>query len=434
MLYTERMHRRKAIAMFMLPMAVPVLGSMATVGVADLWRQLSRYSKDPERAAADEDFWREIQRAFTQDPSILNLNNAGVSPSPRVVQEAMARDLARANSMPPPVVLWREVPARREALRKRLAATWGVDAEEVAITRNTTESLHICQHGFDFQPGDEVLTSNQDYPRMLNAFKQRERRHGVRLVEVSLPVPMDDPQEVVRRFEAAITERTRMILCSHMVNLTGQILPVKDLCALGRARGIPVIVDGAHALAHFEFHISELGCTAYGTSLHKWLFAPHGTGLLYVERASIEKLWPLFAENPGQEKDIRKFEEVGTHPAANFLAIDEAITLHELIGAGRKQARLVFLRDRWMDALEQNPRVRFNTNRAHACGIANFSIEGIEPLALASWLWNKHRVLVVAIEHAEFRGTRVSPSVYTTVEEVDRFVELVEYAMAHGLG
>lgn len=388
----------------------------------------------PEALAGDEDFWFEVQQAFTQDRSIINLNNGGVSPAPKIVQNSMARHLARANSVPPPIALWREAPAQQEAVRTSLARVWGVDAEELAITRNTTESLHICEHGIDLSEGDEVIASDQDYPRMLNALRQRERRQGIKLVQVSLPVPMDDRAEVVRRYEAAITPRTKAILCCHMINLTGQVLPVRELCALGEARGIPVFVDGAHALAHVDFKLPDLGCSYYGTSLHKWLFAPHGTGLLYVRRNAIEGLWPLFAENPGQQNNIRKFEEIGTHPAANILAIAEALAFHEAIGGKRKQARLEYLRDRWMNALRAHDRVRFNTNTRFAGGIANIAIDGLEPAKLAGWLWRKHRVLVVGITHKACPGLRVSPSVYTTPGEIDRFVELIEHAMVHGLG
>ncbi len=431
------MHRRQALAVIVSPVAAGAAASLLpvrTASAAELASRLSGATGEPSAIARDEDYWAEVQRAFTQNRGLINLNNGGVSPAPLVVQDAMARHLSRANSVPPPIALWREAPAQREAIRAGLARAWGVDAEELAITRNTTESLHICQHGFDLSQGDEVLTSDQDYPRMINAFHQRERRAGIKLVQVSLPVLMNDPAEVVRRFESAITTRTRMILCAHMVNLTGQVLPVKELCALGEARGIPVIVDGAHAFAHMDYRLPDLGCRYYGTSLHKWLFAPHGTGLLYVRRDSIESLWPLFAENPGQENDIRKFEEIGTHPAANFLAIAEALAFHEAIGQARKLARLRFLRDRWMHALAAHDRVRFNTNPEHAGGIANVAIDGLDPIELSSWLWRVHRLLVVGIGHEACRGLRVSPSVYTTLREIDRFVELIEHAMAHGIG
>lgn len=380
-----------------------------------------------------------MQRAFTQDRSVINLNNGGVSPAPSVVQDAQRRHLERANCAPPPVALWSEQEPARERVRAMLARRWGVDAEEVAITRNSSESLQICQLGHDLARGDEVLTTTQDYPRMLTTFKQRERREGIVLKQIKIPVPCEDPATIVRAFEEGITPRTRLILMSHIINITGQILPVKEVVAMARAKngGIPVIVDGAHALAHFEYKISDLQCDYYGVSLHKWLFAPHGTGLLYVRREKIKGLWPLMASSVESEGDIRKFEEIGTHPVAATLAIAEALTFHEWIGGARKEARLRFLRDRWARRLlaHASGRVTMRTSLkpAFSCGIGTVQIDGIESKALSDWLWSSRGILTVAIKHDEFQGLRVTPSVYTTLEEVDRFCEAVEWAIEKGL-
>ncbi|MFQ5889294.1 MAG: aminotransferase class V-fold PLP-dependent enzyme [Gemmatimonadota bacterium] len=388
----------------------------------------------PDQVAADEDFWDEVARAFTVDRSLINLNNGGVSPSPAFVQDAMKRHLDYSNQAPV-YTMWRVLEPQREGVRARLAREWNTDAEEIALTRNASESLQICQFGFDLEPGDEILTTNQDYPRMITTFEQRERRQGVVLRQISIPTPAEDTAEVVRRFEEAVTRRTRLILMCHMINLTGQILPVRDVVRMARARGIPVIVDGAHALAHFDFKISDLDCDYYSTSLHKWLFAPHGTGLLYVRRDKIVDLWPLMAASEEMDEDIRKFEEIGTHPAANYLAIAEALTFHQGIGGKRKEARLIYLRDYWARRLLERDRVRLHTSLkpGFACGIATVEIEGIEPGALAAWLWEKHRILSTPITHDEFRGLRISPSVYTTLEELDRFVEVMDLVIRHGL-
>jgi selenocysteine lyase/cysteine desulfurase len=270
---------------------------------------------------------------------------------------------------------------------------------------------------------------------MLNTFRQRERREGIVLREIPLPVPAEDPAEVVRRFEQALTERTKLILCCHMINLTGQILPVKEIVAMGRRHGVPVIVDGAHALAHFDFKLSDLDCDYYASSLHKWLFAPHGTGFLYVRRERIPDVWPLMAAEASQSADIRKFEEIGTHPVANQLAIGEALDFHLGIGAARKQARLVHLRDHWARRLLAHERVRLNTSLAPglACGIANVAVDGLDPGALQQWLWSTHRILVTHIGHADCSGLRVSPSVYTSQEELDRFCDAMEHALREGL-
>jgi selenocysteine lyase/cysteine desulfurase len=385
-------------------------------------------------SAADEEFWGEIARSFTVDRSLVNLNNGGVSPSPAYVQDAMKRHLDYSNEAPV-YTMWRILEPQRESVRKRLAREWDVDAEEIALTRNASEGLQICQLGFDLQRGDEVLTTNQDYPRMLTTFRQRERRDGIVLREISIPVPAEDPDEVVRRFEAAVTPRTKLILVCHVINLTGQILPVREVVELGRRHGIPVIVDGAHALAHFDFTLAELDCDYYAVSLHKWLCAPHGTGLLYVRREKIGGLWPMQAADERLDGDIRKFEEIGTHPAANYLAIAEALTFHQAIGAARKEARLRHLRDSWARPMLDLPGVTLHTSLdpRFSCGFANVEIEGIEPGALTSWLWREYRIIVTPIVHPEFRGIRVSSSVYTTPEEIGRFVDAMTRAARRGI-
>ena len=397
-------------------------------------RELSRTPGTPGEIAQEEEFWVEIQQAFTTDRSLVNLNNGGVSPTPAHVLEAMKRDLDFANQLPV-YNGWQILEPQREGVRQRLARQWGVEAEEVAITRNASESLQILQLGHELETGDEVVTSTQDYPRMITTFDQRARREGIVLRQIRLPVPAEDPAEVVRRYEEAITPRTRLILMCHMINLTGQILPVREVVAMARGHGIPVIVDGAHALAHFDFRISDLGCDNYSSSLHKWLFAPIGNGFLYVRRDRIPDIWPLMAADAKRDDDIRKFEEIGTHPEANFLAIGEALTFHQLIGGARKEARLVYLRNRWAEPLLELENVRLHTSLepGFAAGIANVQIEDVETGALREWLWQTHRIFTVAIVHPEFSGLRISPSVYTTLEELDRFVDAMTRAARHGI-
>jgi len=405
-----------------------------TLDAADILDHLSREDATPSEAAGDEEYWGEVARAFTVDRSLVNLNNGGVSPAPAYVQEAMKRHLDYSNEAPV-YTMWRILEPQREGVRARIAREWGVDPEEVAFTRNASESLQTLQLGIDLEPGDEVLTTNQDYPRMLTTFAQRERREGIVLKQFSIPVPAEDPNQIVSLFERNITPRTRLILMCHMINLTGQILPVREVVAMARRHDVPVIVDGAHALAHFDFRISDLECDNYSVSLHKWLFAPHGTGLLYVRRDRIAGTWPLMAAPDTMDENIRKFEEIGTHPAANYLAIAEALTFHQAIGGQRKEARLVYLRDYWARRLLEHDRVRLHTSLepGRACGIANVEIEGIEPGALSNWLFEKHRIIVTPLVHDEFRGIRVSPSVYTTLEELDRFSEAMERAVREGL-
>ncbi len=430
--------RREFLGAIGLPAAAAAAGVPLTplrlTRAAEIADELSRYPGTPTEVAADEDFWAEVARAFTVDRSLVNLNNGGVSPAPGWVQEAMKRHLDYSNEAPV-YTMWRILEPQREGVRQRLAREWDVDPEEVALTRNASESLQIMQFGYDLKPGDEVLTTNQDYPRMLTTFKQRERREGIVLKTFSIPVPAEDPATVVAAFEENITERTRLILMCHMINLTGQILPVRDVVQMARRYDIPVIVDGAHALAHFDFKLSDLDCDNYSVSLHKWLFAPHGTGMLYVRRDKIAELWPLMAATEAMDDDIRKFEEIGTHPAANYLAIAEALTFHQGIGGERKEARLVYLRDYWAKQLLAHDRVRLHTSLEPglACGIANVEIIDVEPAELTGWLWREHKIIVTPINHDEFRGIRVSPSVYTTIEELDRFVSAMSHVIDHGL-
>lgn len=425
---------------FLGAVGVPAAAAVAALSSPRIARALGavqahpRLHAPPAELARDERLWFDVSQAFTVDRSLVNFNNGGVSPAPAIVQDAMRRHLDYSNEAPP-YTMWRILEPQREAVRDRLARAWGVDAEEVAITRNASEGLQICQFGIDLRRGDEVLTTTQDYPRMVTTFQQRERREGIRLRRFRIPVPAEDPAEVVSLFEENITPRTKLILCCHVINLTGQILPVREIVAMGRRHGIPVIVDGAHSLAHFDFKISDLDCDYFATSLHKWLFAPHGTGLLYVRRDRIADTWPLMAAPEAKDDDIRKFEEIGTHPAANALAIAEALTFHQGIGGPRKEARLRHLRDSWALPLLRHDRVRLHTSLdpRFSCGIATVQVEGVDTRELQRWLWSAHRILTVAILHEEFEGLRVSPSVYTTAEEIGRFVEALEHVVRHGL-
>jgi selenocysteine lyase/cysteine desulfurase len=388
----------------------------------------------PDEVAANEAYWGEIQQAFTVNRSYVNLNNGGVCPSPRVVQEAMKRYLDLSNEAPV-YTMWQLLEPQVESVRRGLAREFGCDPEEMAITRNASEALEAVQLGLDLKPGDEILTTTHDYPRMLTTWRQRERRDGVVLKTVSFPLPPASFDELYEAFERAVTRRTKVILVCHITNLTGQIFPVKRICQMARARGIETIVDGAHAFAHFPFTHADLDCDYYGTSLHKWLFAPHGTGFLYVRRAKIAKLWPLFAAEKKQDADIRKFEEIGTHPAANHNAIAEALTFHRGIGIERKAARLRYLRDRFLRRLAASPRVRVHTSfdPKMSCGIGNLQLLGVDSVALAKHLFDAHRIIVVPIKHDEFEGLRVTPCVYTTLDEVDRFAEAIEGVIAKGL-
>jgi isopenicillin-N epimerase len=377
--------------------------------------------------AADETYWREVQQAFTLDRTIVNLNNGGCCPSPRVVHEALKRYLDISNQAPV-YHMWQILEPNIETVRRNLASEFGCDPEELAITRNASEALQIAELGIELKRGDEVITTNQDYGRMLDTWEQRVRRDGIRLTKVSFPVPPPSMDVLADRLLQAITPATRVLHFCHITNLTGQIFPVKRIAEEARRRGIKTVVDGAHAFAHFPFKASDLECDYYGTSLHKWLLAPIGTGFLYVRRENIKTLWPLTPAAASKEEDIRKFEEIGTHPAANHNAIAEAMTFHRGIGIDRKAARLRYLRDRWAKRLSSNSRVRIHTNLdpAHSCAIGTVQIAGMPAPKVVEQLWTKWRIIATPIVHAEYEGVRVTPNVYTTLDEVDTFAEAME--------
>jgi len=391
--------------------------------------------RSPEEVAEDESYWAEIQRAFDVDRTMINLNNGGISPSPTHVLDAMIRDLKFTNELPVEH-MWRVLEPRIESVRRDLARELGCDPEEMAITRNASEANEIMIFGLDLKRGDEVVVSNQNYGRMLTAWDQRVRREGIVLKQVSFKVPPPSQKYIVDQFTAAVTPNTRVIELPHITNLTGQIMPIRELVDFARPRGIQVLVDGAHAFAHFPFKLDDLGADYYGTSLHKWLLAPIGTGFLYVRKDKQKNLWPLMAAAATQNEDIRKYEEIGTHPAANHNAISAALAFHRGIGADRKIARLRYLRDRWAKRLlGESPRVKVLTplDSKYSGAIGLVSIDGLEFGKLGEWLMSKHRIVNTPILHPEFNGLRITPNVYTTIDEIDTFADKMTVAIKKGI-
>jgi len=415
------------------------LAALAVPSIGKLVKEVEAATKNiahltPDQAAMDEDYWSVIQNSFTVTRGIVNLNNGGVSPSPRIVTEALVRYIWQQEDATA-YTMWQILEPQSETIRTGLAEMFGCDREEIAITRNASESLEILLMGMDFKPGDEVLTTTQDYGRMLTTLRQRERREGLVLKLVQIPIPPKDLNEITAAFEKGITPRTKLILISHQINITGQITPVKAVCEMARAKGIETIVDGAHSFGQFDFKQKDLACDYFGTSLHKWLFAPKGSGLLFVKRDKIAKLWPLMAAEEKQATDIRKFEEVGTHSAAPRLAIGEAMLFHNSIGGKRKEARLRYLSRYWMNRLKDVPKIGFNTSfdPNQSCAIANVKVAGVDPGAIGSYLFGKHHIFTTPIVHEEFTGIRITPNVYTTLGELDRFCELMESIARKGL-
>jgi isopenicillin-N epimerase len=378
--------------------------------------------------AQDEDFWFNVRHAFTVDRNIINLNNGGVSPAPKTVMDTEIRYLEIEN-MTPTYYMWRILDPGIENARRRLARVFGCDPEEIAITRNASEALETVQFGMDLKAGDEVITTNQDYPRMIASWQQRERRDGIVLKQIAFTTPPPSLDYLAKRIEESITPKTKVIHICQMTFRTGQIFPVKQICQMGRARGIEVIVDGAHAFAQFPFKQEDLDCDYFGTSLHKWMLAPIGTGMLYVKKSKIPKIWPMFGADAELRDDIRKFEQIGTHPASQRNAITEAINFHESIGAERKAARFRYLRRRWSGRLRQLPRVKILNNEEpeQSCAIGFVSVEGFDAAKLVGYLWTKHRIWTTAVVlPGEYQGLRVTPNVYTTLEEIDTFADVME--------
>jgi len=396
--------------------------------------------RPPMEAAKDEFYWREIQSAFKLDRSLINLNNGFTCPCPRDVLESVFRYMDMINMLP--VHYQGMVAGNIQTIRRRMAAEFGCDPEELALTRGASEALQIAQNGIDLKAGDEVITTEQDYPRMLTTWDQRMRREGIKVTRLQFPVPTTQ-DDLYQRFEKAITPRTKVFHFCHITNLTAQLFPVQRLSRLARSKGIVTIIDGAHALGHFPFKLRDLECDAYGVSLHKWLLAPIGNGCLYVRRESIPKFWPLQAAPEQQDNDIRKFEAIGTHPWAIRAALGEALAFHQAIGAERKAARLRYLTLRWANALKVHPRVKVLTNLsepAQAWGVAAVYIDGIDVRALARFLMNKYRIIVVPLVGGappnsvfDYQALRISPNVYTTLEEIDTFVMAMEDAVKNGV-
>jgi len=374
-----------------------------------------------------EDFWAWVQQSYTSNPSVINLNNGGVCPQPRVVQEAFMTYNQICNQGPA-YYMWQIVDKGREPLRGKLAKLAGCSAEEIAINRNTTEALDTVIFGLTMAKGDEVVLSKYDYPNVINAWKQREIRDGVVIKWVDLPVPVENDSEIVSAFESAFTSRTKIVNITHMINWNGQILPAKKIAQAAHRRGIEVIVDAAHTFAHINYSFAELECDYLGTSLHKWLCAPFGTGMLYVKKDKIKNIFPLFPNPEPQSDDIRKFEAMGTRSFPAEQAAGEAINFHNNIGSKRKEERLRYLRDYWAKAVADIDRVKFYTSfkPEYSCALFNFGIEGMEANEISSKLFDKDKLYTVAIKWEKINGVRVTPNVYTSLNDLDRLVDAIK--------
>ena len=407
------------------------LPALSTRVLDALERRLERHQDPDARAAATaEEFWDDIRALYPQH-DFIQLENGYSSPQPAPVLAAFRQQQLEINNALSPYMRTR-LADDHAAVKAQLAELAGVSPQELVITRNTTESLGTVIHGIDLEPGDEAVMCDQDYGSMLEQFRQQARRRGLKLVQIRIPLLPESDEELVETYARALTPRTKLLLVSHMINITGQILPVRKIADMARARGVAVIVDAAHSFAQLEFKLPQLGGDYLGASLHKWLCTPLGAGLLHVKRDKIASVWPLLGDTSQPVDDIKKLERLGTQPPWTMLAIPHAIRFHNLIGAARKEARLRHLQELWTGRVRGMRRVRLNTPAgARACAIANVAIEGFTPEELAKALFERFRIYTVAIDNPSVQGVRVTPQVFTPPSDVEALVQAIT-ALAKG--
>jgi len=381
---------------------------------------------DPATVAQNEDFWGVIQRGYSVSPLILNLNNGGVSPAPIVVQEAVARYNQMTNEGPS-YFMWQILDQGREPLRQKLARLAGASAEGIAINRNATEALNTIIYGLPLKAGDEVVGCKFDYPNMMNAYRQRAERDGIVYKQVTFKFPVEDVDAIVKTYEQAMTPRTKLVHITHVVNWVGQIMPVQQIADMARAHGAEVIVDGAHSFGLLDFKIPDLHCDYFGTSLHKFLSAPIGSGMMWVKQEKIAKLWPLTCYGDPHSPNIRKFEALGTRSFPIEQGIGEAVNFHEAIGPRRKQERIHYLKSYWATRVREIKGVTLHTSLdpRFSCAICGVSVEGYTPTELMNTLFDRYKIHTVGIDYEGVRCIRVTPHVYTTRADLDRFVNAI---------
>ncbi len=381
----------------------------------------------PEAAAMDEDYWSVIQQSFTVNSNLIILNNGGVSPSPRVVQEAVER-YNRMSNEGPSYYMWRILDQGREPLRQKLALLAGCDPEEIAVNRNATESLNTVIFGLDMKPGDEVIGTKQDYPNMINAWRQRVQREGIVYTQLNFQFPIENDEEIVAAYENAITPKTKILHVTHIINWIGQIMPVKKIAQMAKKHGLEVIVDGAHSFGLLDYKIPDLGCDYFGTSLHKFLSAPIGSGMLWIKKEKIEKIWPLVCNDKPKSEDIRKFETLGTRSFPIEQGIGEAVNFQNAIGSKRKEERIRYLKNYWAGRVKDIPNVKIHTSfkPQYSCAICGVTIDGMTPGELDNALFNTYKIHTVGIVWENISCVRITPHVYTKLQDLDKLVRAIE--------
>lgn len=376
--------------------------------------------------ASEDDFWRQIRMAYASSPTLINLNNGGVSPAPRATLDALDYYNRMCNEAPS-YYMWRIMDIDREPLRYNLAALAGADPEEIAINRNATEALNTVIFGLNLKAGDEVVLSKYDYPNMINAWKQREKRDGIRLVWVDFDLPSEDANMLAQAYTSRFTSRTKVVHLTHIINWCGQILPVRRIADTARAQGVEVLIDGAHSFALLDYKIPELGGDYFGTSLHKWLSAPFGNGMLWIKKEKIPNVWALLSNDKPDGDNIRKFESLGTRSFPVEMATGYSLDLHNLIGSARKQQRLHYLKNYWMEKVRDIPGIKLYTSLHPdwGCAIGTFAIAGQKAQPVSEALHTNWKIHTTSITWEKIDGVRVTPHVYTTEPELDKLVKAI---------
>lgn len=377
--------------------------------------------------AGDEDFWQVIRNGYKLKQDYINLENGYYCIQPQEILQAYFKHIQEVNTQG--AYYMRTVQYdNKNRVAAKLAQLAGCSKEELIITRNTTESLDMIIGGLDWKPGDEAVMANQDYGAMLDMFTQVSKRYGMVNKIIDVPMHPKSDEEIVEIYAKAITSKTKLLMVCHMINITGQILPIRKICDMAHSKGVPVMVDGAHAFAHIEFKMPDLDCDFYGCSLHKWLSVPLGAGFLYVKNEYVPKVWPLLAESERKPNDISRLNHTGTIPVHTDLAIENAIEFYNKLGAKRKEDRLRFLQNYWTSKVRELPNVKLNTPKdaKRSCAIANVGIKGMKPADMADALFKKYKIYTVAIDGKGVQGCRITPNVYTSLQELDAFVDALK--------
>ena len=371
----------------------------------------------------EKELWKTVRSHYKLNPDYINLESGFYNIIPSPTLNSFIDHVKRIN-YEGSFYMRNYLEKDKEEITNSLATLVGCKKDELIITRNTTESLDLIISGFPWMKDDEAIYADQDYGSMKQMFKQISKRHGVVNKVISIPNHPKSDEEIVSLYENQISKKTRLIMVPHMVNITGQILPVKKICEMAHNNGIEVMVDGAHCIGHFNFKISELGCDYYGSSLHKWLAAPLGSGILYVNKKRISKIWPLIASYVEDKDDVKRLNHIGTHHVHNDLAILNAIDYLNWIGLNRKEKRLRFLQNYWTSALRNKSNIIINTpvESSRSCGIANVGVKGLSPSDLAKKLMLDFKIFTVAIDYANVKGCRITPNVFNTLEDIDQLI------------